>query len=48
MRQRFVPGADQRTSVPGAAEIVAPCPCAAKAEQGIEQTTTYTPSRKRL
>jgi hypothetical protein len=40
MRQRFVPGADQRTSVPGAAETVAPCPCAANAGQGIEQVST--------
>jgi len=40
MRQRFVPGADQRTSVPGAAETVAPCPCAANAGQGIKQVST--------
>jgi hypothetical protein len=46
MRQRFVPGADQRTSVPGAAETVAPCPCAAKAGQGIEQTSANAAGRK--
>src|SRR5271167_840035 len=47
MLQRFAPGAAQRTSVPGAAEIVTPCPCAAKAVGTIEQTNAAAPSRRR-
>src|SRR5664279_3629982 len=46
MLQRFAPGAAQRTSVPGAAETVAPCPCAAKAWGGIEKTSATAPSRR--
>jgi hypothetical protein len=46
MRQRFVPGADQRTSVPGAAETVAPCSCAANAGQGIEEVSNNATGNK--
>src|ERR1019366_4769308 len=47
MLQRFAPGAAQRISVPGAAETVSPCPCAAKVGGGIEQTSATAPSRRR-
>src|ERR1019366_6423944 len=47
MLQRFAPGASQRISVPGTAETVAPCPCAAKVGGGIEQTSATAPSRRR-
>jgi hypothetical protein len=46
MRQRFVPGADQRTSVPGAADIAATCFCAANTRPGIEQTSANAADRK--
>jgi hypothetical protein len=46
IRQRFVPGADQRTIVPGAAETVTPCLCAATTGQGIEQVSTNATGSK--